>query len=273
MDFPYHWRSENVVRILESEVYIGTLVSLMTTTKSYKNKRVVVRPKEEQIRFENAYQAIVDKEIWDLVQKLQENKIRPAPLEEPNIFAGLVVCEDCGKKMKLHRSRTMESHKNNFMCQTHSKRGKEFCTARYIKESTVKAIILDDLRRVLHLARNHEMLFSKYLNKKSSSEVQKEITRVTKELSTLRNRDEELRSLFKCLYEDNVLGKIQNEVFKALSQDYLEEQKQVQEAIHLKNSELEQLRSSAVKCGILHRESQAISGASGAKCRGSKSVC
>lgn len=58
-----------------------------------------------------------------------------------------------------------------YILKTHSKKEKEFCTSHYIKESTVKTIVLDDLRRMLHLARIHELLFSKYLNKKSRSEV------------------------------------------------------------------------------------------------------
>ena len=35
----------------------------------------------------------------------------------------------------------------------------------------------------------------------------------------------QLTALFKLLYEDNVLGKIPNEVFRKLSDDYLLEQK------------------------------------------------
>lgn len=43
-----------------------------------------------------------------------------------------------------------------------------------------------------------------------------------------------------------MLGKIPNEVFRALSQDYLAEQKQVQATIPIKETELEKLKSSAI---------------------------
>lgn len=65
-----------------------------------------------------------------------------------------------------------------------------------------------------------------------------------KDIDILKKRDAELRSLFKRLYEDNVLGKIPNEVFRNLSDDYLAEQKEVQATIPIKESELESLKSS-----------------------------
>lgn len=101
-------------------------------------------------------------------------------MDEPNIFAGLLVCEDFGKKRALRRAHTIDTHKNNFVCRNYNKNGKDSCMAHYIKESAIKTIVLDDLRRGLHLARNHEILFSKYLNKKSNSETQKDITKLVK---------------------------------------------------------------------------------------------
>ncbi len=62
-------------------------------------------------------------------------------------------------------------------------------------------------------------MFAEVVAKKNSKETQKEITLLTKEIATLKRRDEELTKLFKRLYEDNVLGKIPNEVFRKLSDD------------------------------------------------------
>ncbi len=62
-------------------------------------------------------------------------------------------------------------------------------------------------------------MFAEVVAKKNSKETQKEITLLTKEIATLKRRDEELTKLFKRLYENNVLGKIPNEVFRKLSDD------------------------------------------------------
>lgn len=244
LDKPYKWHSENIVRILENEVYLGHTISLVNTTKSYKNKKRVVRPKEEQVKFENTHEPLVEKKIWDIVQKLRESKVKPTPLDEPNILAGMVYCADCGSKMDLFRTRTKGKNYNNFKCRKYNSDGKEACSAHYITEATIKTMVLDDLRRTLHIARTHSDLFGRYLRNKSNAEVQKEITKLTKFIDTLKKRDVELRSLFKRLYEDNVLGKIPNEVFRTLSDDYLAEQKEVQATIPIKESELESLKSS-----------------------------
>ncbi len=244
LEQPYKWHSENVIRVLENEVYLGHTISLVNTTKSYKNKKRVVRPTDEQVRFENTHEALVDKETWDIVQKLRESKIRPTPMDNPNIFSGLLYCQDCGDKLDLYRTHTKGENYNNFKCRTYNKNGKDFCTSHYIREDAIKAIVLDDLRRVTHLARTHESLFGKYLNKKNTSQVQSEISNLQQKIFKLKHREAELKALFKRLYEDNVLSKIPNEVFRALSQDYLDEQKEVAAAIPEKEKELGKLESS-----------------------------
>lgn len=244
LDKPYKWHSENIVRILENEVYLGYTISLVNTTKSYKNKKRVVRLKEDQVRTENTHEPLVEKKIWDIVQKFRESKAKTAPLDEPNIFVGMMYCADCGGKLDLFRSRTKGNNYNNFKCRNYNRNGKEACSAHYINEDTIRTMVLDDLRRVPHIARTHSDLFGRYLKNKSNAEVQKEINKLTKDIDILKKRDVELCSLFKRLYEDNVLGKIPNEVFRNLSDDYLAEQKEVQATIPMKENELEKLKSS-----------------------------
>ncbi|MFR5891599.1 MAG: recombinase family protein [Bacilli bacterium] len=54
--------------------YIGHLVNFKTTRKSYKNKRFVYRDPSEWKIIENHHEAIVDKETFDLAQKLTQVK-------------------------------------------------------------------------------------------------------------------------------------------------------------------------------------------------------
>lgn len=65
-----------------------------------------------------------------------------------------------------------------------------------------------------------------------------------KSLDKMGRRQEELSSLFKRLYEDNVLNKIPNEIFQSLSNDYLAEQKLLQLAIPEQEQKLEELKHS-----------------------------
>lgn len=81
---------------------------------------------------------------------------------------------------------------------------------------------------------------------------------LVKEIANLKRRDEELTKLFKRLYEDNVLGKIPNEVFRKLSDDYLAEQKEIQSTIPIKESKLEKLKDSVANVNAFIEEAKEI---------------
>lgn len=70
------------------------------------------------------------------------------------------------------------------------------------------------------------------------------VSLVLNENWSFKRRDTELSALFKRLYEDNVLGKIPNEVFRKLSDDYLVEQKEIQTAIPKREGDLDRLKDS-----------------------------
>ena len=65
------------------------------------------------------------------------------------------------------------------------------------------------MRRVTAEAREHPQEFAEYLNIKQSAELQKEIRRLEKEKAAMQKRKAELDAIFKKLYEDSVLGELQ----------------------------------------------------------------
>ncbi len=243
---PYAWSSSTVTGILDNKVYLGHTIGLRTTTISYKNKTTVHRPESECAVVENTHPALITQEQWDIVQDVRAHKKRtPKQMEEPNIFSGLAYCADCKRTMVLHRASTMKKSDYNFKCYTYGKRGKGECTPHHIREDELYAIILDDLRRVTHFARKKERQFAEYINRKNTVQLRQEITALQMEIDAMHKRRDELTALFKRLYEDNVLGRVTNEQFRILSADYNAEQREVDEALPLKEERLEKLKSSA----------------------------
>lgn len=88
-------------------------------------------------------------------------------------------------------------------------------------------ILLEELRRITYTARTRERQFAEFINKKSSSENRRELNAKQREYERLSKRTAELNALFKRLYEDNVLGRINNEQFRMLSCGYTDEQKSI----------------------------------------------
>lgn len=248
---PYGWCGSTVTGILDNKTYLGHMAGLRSTTLSYKNKKLIRHPESEQILVENTHEPLITQELWDIVQDVRQHKKRaPKHMDEPNMFSGLVYCADCGRTMIIHRAHTMKATQNNFKCYTYNKRGKEACSAHYIREQDLIRIVLDDIRRVTHFARQKERLFAEYINRKNSAELCREINTVQKELDTMRRRDTELTALFKRLYEDNVLGRVTNEQFRILSGDYTAEQKELAVTIPEKEARLQKLQDSAANVEV-----------------------
>lgn len=242
---PYNWSQRTVAGILEDETYLGHTINLKSTTVSFKNKKRIERPESEQLRFENTHEALVTQQTWEIVQDIRKHKRRRANMAEQNIFSGLVYCMDCGGTLVLHRAHNMDAVKNNFMCSTYKKKGKDTCTAHYIREQELSAIILDDIRRITYFARQNELRFAEHIRKKQGKEAQREIAMLQKKIDTMQKRQDELTKLFKRLYEDSVLGRIPDEQYRILSQEYTTEQKDIQEQLPIMETRLQELKDSS----------------------------
>lgn len=97
------------------------------------------------------------------MQEVRQHKKRvPKHMDEPNIFSGMVFLADCGKPLVLHRASTMKRTEYNFKCYTYGKKGKTVCTPHHIREFELKAVVLEEVRRVTHFARMKEKQFAAY---------------------------------------------------------------------------------------------------------------
>ena len=245
-DKPYGWTAETIGRILKNEVYLGHTINCRTRVISYKDKRQVDVPKNEQYRFENTHEAIIDKETWDAVQKVREGKRRRNNMGELDKYSGLLYCADCGSKLYFVRGKSIKPSDYNFICSRYRKHiGEQLCTAHRIREVALDEIILEEIRRITYYARTKTREFVELINKKSSSENRRELTAKTNELAKLEKRNAELNTLFKRLYEDNVLGKITNEQFRMLSDGYNAEQRTIADQIPILQKQIEDLKASS----------------------------
>ena len=240
---PYNWSDSTIANILENEAYLGNTINMRFSSKSYKDKRRVEHPREECMVVEGSHEAIIDRETWDIVQRVRQNRRRPTKMKELNKYSGLVFCADCGTTMVLHRAHTMSASYNHFTCRTYKKDGTEVCTAHYIRECVLDEIVLEDIRRVTALAREQTQAFAAYICDRQSAELRREIRRQEVELSNMQKRAAELEAIFKRLYEDSVLGRITVEQFQSLSASYVAEQEQLKTAIPQKERTVEKLKA------------------------------
>ena len=114
-----------------------------------------------------------------------------------------------------------------------------------IREAVLDEIVLEEINKTLYYARTKTQEFAAYISKKSSSQIRKEINAKSTDLAQAQQRVNELKSLFKRLYEDNVLGHISDEQFRTLSADYMDEQKLLEAKIPELDAEIELLKENS----------------------------
>ena len=245
LDAPCRWSGDTIRAILENEVYLGNTINLRYHTKSYKDKRRIIQSREDCLVFEGTHPALVTKELWDIVQRVRQNKRRRNNFDEQDKYSGLLVCADCGNTMVLHRSHGADPSRYHFTCYTYKRNGKAACSPHYIRECILDDVVLEDLRRVTAMAREHTREFAEYIGSKQSAEIQREIRREEKVLASLRKRATELDSVFKKLYEDRVMERITVEQFQMLSGSYTDEQAKLAESIPEKEAAIQALKDTA----------------------------
>lgn len=244
-DAPYDWKSITLSNILFNETYLEHTVNCQTTTVSFKDNHVIERPKSEQYCYENTHEAIIDLRTWDMAQQVRAGKRRRNSMQEIPKYIGLLFCADCGSKLYFARGKNISLEQYNFFCSKYRKYLGEYpCTMHQIREVVLDEIVLEELRRTTYYARAHSAEFVEFINQKSSAENRKELNAKSSELARLSKHNTELNSLLKRLYEDNILGRITNEQFRLLSEDYNAEQRDITERIHVLEKEIEHLKES-----------------------------
>lgn len=227
----FFWNAPMVAYILERIEYLGHTVNFRSTTRSFKDKTKIELPKSEWKIFENTHEAIIDKETWNLVQNLRKNKRRPMKTGKQSIFSGLLFCNDCGSKLYYCTSNKFTSDKDFYRCSNYKNNSTKSCTSHNIKDHILRKLVLESLQRVVSYVQCFEDLFVKQQLEQSSESQKQELQNKKKILYKAQKRVNEIDILFQRIYEDNISGKITDERFSILSNNYETEQKDLKEQI------------------------------------------
>lgn len=220
----YTWGTSTVSHLLTRQEYLGRTVNFKTYRKSYKQKKKLTRDPSEWQIFENTHEAIIDQETFDIVQRIRDGRRRLTLMGEMPILSGMVFCADCGAKLYQVRGRKLPQSEY-MVCATYRKKGKEVCPSHQIRNSVIEELLLDAIRDITAYAREHEDEFVAMVMKKSKTETEKSLRDARRELEQSQARISKLDTFIQRLYEDNVEGKISDERFSKMSENYESEQK------------------------------------------------
>ena len=230
-DNDYTWRGSTVSHMLSRPEYLGHTVNFKTYRKSYKQKKQLKRDPSEWQIFENTHEAIVDRETYDIVQRIRDGRRRVTPMGEMPTLSGMVFCADCGAKLYQVRSTTFKPGQEYMVCATYRKKGKDQCTSHQIRNSVIEEFLLDGIRSMTAYVREHEDEFVEMVTMLSKAETEKALRDEKRELEQAQTRVRKLDAIIQRLYEDNVEGKISDERFAKMSENYESEQKSLERRI------------------------------------------
>ena len=227
---PYRWDQVTVRHILENRQYTGCTVNFKSTFVSFKVKKKVHIPEEEWQIIPNTQEAIIDEDTFERVQELRKHRRRNTATGKTSMFSGLLYCADCGSKLYYCASKSIKDGQEFYRCSQY-KENRGSCTIHFIRDSVLKELVLDTIRKVAKYVQEFEPVFLYLFAKQNTLGRKINIRNMKQNIEKNKHRIKELDMLIERIYEDNVLGKISDERFCRMSANYEKEQKELLAAV------------------------------------------
>ena len=231
------WSSMSVRRILENEVYVGTLVQGRHSTPNHKIKKIVDKPKEEWVRIEDSHEPVISKREFAIVQRLLGMDTRTSPNEdEVYVLAGLAVCADCGAPMVKRNVPAGGKVYSYYICSKNA--ATKECGAHRIPKEKLESLVFEVLKthiaNVLDTGRILE-----YIDTVPFQEL--EIKELERQKEAKEQEVQRCRKLRDMLYEDLKDGVVSKEDYAELYEGYNSRRKKAEEAVHKLRNEIQKV--------------------------------
>lgn len=232
------WSSPTVYQILHDQLYIGNMVQGKHKKVSYKSEKTIWLPKSQWIVVENTHEAIIEREMFETVQRMMQERTRSGEKGTIHPLAKKVVCGCCGSCMEQtgRQPRADGTQRRYVRCRMHQRApevcGNKTCTDMDALENAV-------LERIRAYAADYFDPEKVTLPEQDDPIRQREQAR-RDELKRLKSEAARRRKAMQELYLDKVSGLIDAVQFSEMNQTFLEEVKKAETRIDALETELEQ---------------------------------
>lgn len=236
---PWHkagtlWKYFAIADILGNEMYIGNLIQGKYGSVSYKTKKNKPIPKEQWIRVEHTHEPIIDKDLWDTVQKMIQERAKPFSTGEIGLFAKKVRCKHCGYIMRSGKGRG----RHYLNCSSRHV-AKDTCIGSFIYVDKLEEMVLEEIRRINSKLLDNKRLEDEIVFQETPLE---NIEKWKQQCSHHRHRMDQLNTAIKNLYLDKVKGDIDAEQFQVLYRELDSDKENAKEEIKQLEQKIEQVR-------------------------------
>ena len=213
---------------------------------SYKNRKIRPNPEEKWVTVENTHEPIIEKNIFDAVQKMiiVQNYNRN---EKKNMFLldGLLFCYECKHKIGVRGKKNGNYY---MVCNNYRRNSKlGLCTSHGFSYSNLEDTIINYIKN----------LFQKINSEKIELEVKKRMTKYDygKILQKLENEIKLINNNIDQIYVDKLNNKISEEMYERLLKKFRDEIKQKEkEYIEIKKQKEESKQDDTEKIKSIIQE-------------------
>jgi site-specific DNA recombinase len=221
---PLPWKADTVRIILTNPIYVGDMVQHKKQQALFmgqpKTKRL---PPDEWVRIKNTHEPIISRDVFDEVQnllKLQREKRKAKKTTEENIFKGLFICPECGRKLQRHNGL--------FLCPTYLETKKLSCKREPLKENQLREIVYQLIVKQINQGVNLLEIINEFKNSPLYSQKNNEFQT---EISHLNQMLFRINTLKDSLYENYENGILDETEYKYGVQKYNIDEKQIRKQL------------------------------------------
>lgn len=228
------WATKTIKNILINPVYIGTTIQNKRSRINYKNRRIIINPKDEWNVVKNTHEPIIEKNIFYAVQKLKISQ-QYLRTEKKHYFLldGLLVCYECKHKIGIIKRK---KGKSNMTCNYYRRNSKlKLCTSHGFNYEDLEDDVLNYIRN-LFLKIDSNEIEENIKNGQKKCDYKKLLKKIELEINSLKNNIDNI-------YLDKLNGKISeemyNRVFIKLKNDIQKKEKEYDELSNIKEDDKE----------------------------------
>ena len=229
------WSATTVNRILRDVTYTGTLLQGKVGTPHYKIKERELRPSSEWVEVPDSHEAIIAKQDFDLVQRIQRLDTRTAPERDTvYLFSGVLICGCCGGRMTRKTNRRNGREYHYYYCPTGKKNGCQHPIM--VQEQRLTVNVCAILKAYIDNVVSLEALLSSVDQQKINQALAKEYGGHIQENE---RRLEEVSEYKARLYESLVSGIVTREDYNAFKAKYTRQAEELRGSIQALKEKLE----------------------------------
>ena len=234
-----NWSAKTVNRIIENEVYIGTMVQGKSATINYKNKKQIEKDKRNWVKVEHTHEGIISKEVFYIANRMLKRDLYNTKEKKIDLFSGMLFCKDCSSPLIRRTVKYKEKEQVFYICSKYNK--EKSCTRHSLKKEDLEEIVTGIFKEYLLF---HENLYQKIQTV--------DVTKGIKDtgIAVIQREKEMTQNLLSSLYvdlEEDIISKEEYQMFRGnylekimKLNENIENRKKKQEAVkeRIKNNEM-----------------------------------